>query len=142
MKEQYPACFYRVSAKGIILFDDKLLLIREGATRRWDLPGGGIEHLEEIENAFRREIEEELGADVVDFASHQVWPWITYDNDPGWEKPILYLVYKASLGDGRLIPGDKIAAHYFSRKELDSLLLEKHLERFREQIISIAFGSA
>ena len=140
----YPACFYRVSAKGVISIDDKLVLAQEGNTKRWDLPGGGIEHFEEIEAAFNREILEELGVDVSRLHSEQVWPWITYDQDPGWEKPVLYLVYRAELTsqpvESKLGKGIKVG--YFSKEDVLSLPLEKHVEKFRDKLIEIAFGGS
>lgn len=140
----YSTCFYRVSAKGVILINDKLVLAQEGNTKRWDLPGGGIEHFEEIEAAFSREILEELGVDVSGFHSERVWPWITYDHDPGWEKPVLYLVYRAELTsrpeDSKLGEGIKVA--YFSKEDVLSLPLEKHVEKFRDELIEIAFGES
>ena len=52
---------YRVSVKGLIYDDGKLLFVRERSDT-WDLPGGGLEHGEGIAEALRRECREELGA--------------------------------------------------------------------------------
>ena len=38
---------YRVSVKGLIYEDGKLLFVRERSDT-WDLPGGGLEHGESI----------------------------------------------------------------------------------------------
>jgi ADP-ribose pyrophosphatase YjhB (NUDIX family) len=60
---------FRVTAKALIFFDDRILLIRkpEGV---WDLPGGRLEIGEDPEEALRREIREELGikAEVTELA--------------------------------------------------------------------------
>lgn len=74
-----------------IILDGKLLLIRENGNH-WDLPGGGIEHLEDIDAALKREVIEETGLEIIYIESSSVRPWITYDFEEGWEKPILYLV--------------------------------------------------
>lgn len=51
---------FRISVKALV-FNDKneVLLVREGG-KEWDIPGGGIDHGESIENTLRRELEEEV----------------------------------------------------------------------------------
>ncbi len=56
-------CLYRVSINAVIVIDKKILLVREHNDRWWGLPGGGIEHGENISQALIRELTEELGAD-------------------------------------------------------------------------------
>ncbi len=54
-------CFYRLTAKAII-YDTtgKVLLLRE-AGGEWGLPGGGVEHGQDIVTELGRELHEELG---------------------------------------------------------------------------------
>ncbi len=54
-------CLYRVSARIIIVNDDKVLLVKEIPEMFWSFPGGGVDHGETIETSLPREIEEELG---------------------------------------------------------------------------------
>lgn len=58
----------RVSAKGIIILDNKILILRIqndcGGEGKWDLPGGGIEKGESPEDALRREVKEETNLDL------------------------------------------------------------------------------
>lgn len=54
---------YRVSAKGVVLMDEKVLLVRK-INGMWDLPGGRLEPGEEPEQALIREIREETGIAV------------------------------------------------------------------------------
>lgn len=54
---------FRVSAKGVVRMDGKILLLRK-AGGMWDLPGGRIEDGEEPEAALVREILEETGIEV------------------------------------------------------------------------------
>jgi len=49
---------YRVSAKGLILMDGKVLLVRK-SNGDWSLPGGRLEEGEAPENAMMREVLEE-----------------------------------------------------------------------------------
>ena len=47
--------FYRVSIKALIINEDKILLIQE-ADGRWELPGGGLNYNETINQALKREL--------------------------------------------------------------------------------------
>lgn len=52
---------FRISVKALVFNDkDEILLVREGG-KDWDIPGGGIDHGESIEETLRRELEEEIG---------------------------------------------------------------------------------
>jgi len=53
---------YRVSLKCLIKNDDgELLLVKEAGRDFWDLPGGGMDHGENIDAAIARELLEEVG---------------------------------------------------------------------------------
>ncbi|MCB9820133.1 NUDIX hydrolase [Candidatus Nomurabacteria bacterium] len=52
---------YRISIKGIILNDDgEVLFVKESGRDWWDLPGGGMDHGEDIKAAIAREMKEEI----------------------------------------------------------------------------------
>jgi len=138
-KSSYPECAYRVSAKALIVIDGKLLLIRENGNH-WDLPGGGVEHLEEIDMALRREVKEEIGLNIMDIENHSLQPWITYDHDKGWEKPILYLVYKVTTS-GEPIPTNNTIIEFFDKSGVEKALFEKHIEKFKTSLIEAAFNT-
>lgn len=133
---KHQPCFYRVSIKGVIVVDDKVALTREHGSKRWDLPGGGVEHYEEPMDAFKREIAEELGIDVVSFDEGNMQAWFTYDSDPGWDRPILYLVSWANIS-GTPQPSEGVDVGFFSKEELATVTLEKHIERFRDRLIGL-----
>lgn len=134
---KYPACTYRVSAKAIILIDGKVLLIRENGNN-WDLPGGGVEHLEDINNALKREVHEELQLKVTSIDEQSLRPWVTYDFDEGWEKPILYLVYNIDISGTPKGSANTIIG-LFDAAEITDLSFEKHLVKFKPALIKAAF---
>jgi len=53
---------YRVSIKGLIRNSDgQVLVVKESGRAWWDLPGGGMDHGEDVESALAREMHEEVG---------------------------------------------------------------------------------
>lgn len=52
---------YRLSIKGIIFNDvGEILFVKESGRDWWDLPGGGMDHGEDIKTAIAREMKEEV----------------------------------------------------------------------------------
>lgn len=50
----------------LLIQDKKILLVKHTYQNHWYLPGGGVEKNETLEQAIRRECEEELGANLYD----------------------------------------------------------------------------
>ena len=55
---------YRVVIKGLVRDSSGKLLFVQERRDSWDLPGGGLEHGEDVTKALKREFLEELEADV------------------------------------------------------------------------------
>lgn len=60
----------RHAARGIVLRDDKILLLFTDRYNDFSLPGGGIDHDEDIHVALTRELEEETGARDIQVREH------------------------------------------------------------------------
>ena len=56
----------RPAAYGIVIYEDKILLLRTKSTGKYWLPGGALELGEKLEEALKREIREEAGIEVTD----------------------------------------------------------------------------
>ena len=57
----------RVGSYGIIIHEEKIALVKKakgGYKGKLDLPGGGVEHDENLVEALKREIKEEAGIDI------------------------------------------------------------------------------
>lgn len=52
---------YRLSIKGLIMNEKgEVLVVKESGRTWWDLPGGGMDHHEDIKSAIAREMKEEV----------------------------------------------------------------------------------
>lgn len=58
---QYPNAYYRVSLKAVIRNDKGAVLCVKEGSEFWELPGGGIDHGEDVQTALARELTEEIG---------------------------------------------------------------------------------
>lgn len=64
MSGKYPDAFYRVSLKAIIRNENgEVLVVKENGSK-WTLPGGGMDHGENVHDALKRELYEEVLIDA------------------------------------------------------------------------------
>lgn len=97
-----------VGACGIILKDNKIALIRKargGYKGKLDLPGGGIEHTETPEETLKRELLEEIEAEVVTYELFDVTATnIKWEMKPDvWEDlHHIGILYKAEINTDKL----------------------------------------
>ena len=90
---QIKSPYYRVSVKAKINFNGKTLLVREDG-KKWDLPGGGIEHYETINEALKRELTEEIGvSDFIITSGPKIFKMI----DAAANRPLIFIVYELEL---------------------------------------------
>jgi len=135
----YGKCTYRVSAKALIRADDKLLLVKEDSDY-WDLPGGGVEHFENPEDALKREIQEEVGSEVLKIDNEYPQVWAIYDKRA--DRPLLFLVYSVKIKrTPESSPNPEIKIGFFDEKQIKTLPIEPHLEKYRKQMITCASRS-
>lgn len=60
MNDKIPENFYRVSAKALILDNNKRFLLAQEKNWAWELPWGGIDFWESANDCIKRELEEEM----------------------------------------------------------------------------------
>jgi 8-oxo-dGTP diphosphatase len=132
--KDFPACFHRVTIKGLCVRDGKLLMIREAKTLsgKWELPGGGLDFGEEIKEAFGRETAEEMGLKVRRMSENPVYAWThRYENKRKMEWFYsLVLAYRVEFEDLNISPTAECEAiEFFSKDELISLNLSGQMSR-------------
>lgn len=66
---------------GLILKENKILLVSKKNKDAWELPGGKVESNEELENALKRELLEELGIIVEVIQAFNEYQFINNDKE-------------------------------------------------------------
>lgn len=118
-----PHCNYRISAKAIIRDKKwrfalclKKMLVHWKNQIKWDIPGWGIDHWEDVEATIRREIREEmwLGVVSIDVSPKYFFLW----ESACWEKPLALVCYEIEVDSLNYVPSDEcLEMRFFSLEE-------------------------
>jgi 8-oxo-dGTP diphosphatase len=102
---EIPNDFYRVSIKALILDETrtKFLTVRED-NGWWELPGGGLDFGESIEQCIRREIKEEMGLEVTEI-NPAVAHYLIGKNMS--DKITLNLIFETKVKDLNFVPSQE-----------------------------------
>lgn len=116
---------------------DKLLLAKRSRAPNpdtWAMPGGVVEVGETLEEAARREVQEETGLilnKIVFNRNHEI---IRKDAEGLIEMHYVLAMFVAQSLSGKAVAGDDAAdVGWFRLEELDSLPLTAHTKRFAEE---------
>ena len=111
-----PSPYYRVSVKALIFDAAKRLLVLRDRDNRWQVPGGGWEHGESLEQCVQRELQEEMGVSAASIDLSRLYPC------PGRAR--LKLTVGVVLAPGEIRVGDGMQeARYVTRDEFATLTL-------------------
>lgn len=92
---QYPDAFYRVSIKALITNDNgQVFVVREHDD--WTLPGGGLDHGEDLMTAFKRELYKETLI-IADFEASFLNAESFYVTSK--DAMALWMIYKIKIAD-------------------------------------------
>lgn len=114
--ENVPENFYRVSAKALVLNEsrDKFLIVQEEDST-WEVPGGGIDFGETVQETLIREIDEEMSLKVLDSAKSPCYVTTKTKSSKGfWNFGV---VYEVELEHLDFIPTKECVAVKFIGKE-------------------------
>lgn len=121
---------FQTSVKGMH-FDEqgKLLMVQEH-DGIWELPGGRLEHGEQILDCLKRECQEETGLEchILDTKPHLVYSTISRS-----DIPIVMLFYRIRFRSFDFTPSNEcVAMQFFSPSEIKSLNVIRQLEPLRD----------
>lgn len=126
---------FRVSAKVLIFQDDHLLIVKE--SEGWfGLPGGGVEHREDIIRGLIREVSEEIGMPI-DASSITSLPIFIDSASVFGEIPRLTLLYIYSSQNTRITPQhSELRYQWVNKDELNTIQLAPNIEPMRHIIMA------
>ncbi len=119
-----PPCFHRISIKGLVCDEQHRFLLIQEENGFWDLPGGGMDHGENPESCLKREIQEEMGLEVVYMEKN---PSYFYASTNPKNQPIVNVLYKISLASLEFKSSDEcVALRFFSPVKVQDLAHEMY----------------
>lgn len=119
---------FRIGVFGLIIEDGKVLLGRRRDIDWWNLPGGGMEPGETVDEALRREVLEETGLTV------RVGRLVGVYSKP--QKQEVVLAFLCEIVGGTLVETEEtVECCFFPPDALPANTLPKHAERVRDAFL-------
>jgi len=120
----------RIRAAGILIKEDKILLIRHQKKENtyWLLPGGGVDYGETMEESLRREFLEECNIDV----EVKDMVFVSQGIAPDKSRHIVHMNFVVEYKGGELRVGDEgilKEVSYVSFDELDGVTLYPNIKK-------------
>ena len=132
-----PSPYYRVAIKVIIFDELGRLLVVQNKNGKWELPGGGWEHDETIEQTVRRELAEELHAEVTNISDIE---FVLRGYSQMYDLHAIRLAVRAVLVSPELTPHDTIIKYDFVNRhdflQLELVGSDKEFQKETDQIWS------
>ncbi len=120
---------FRIGVFAVILEDGKVLLGRRRDIDWWNLPGGGMEPGETVDEALRREVREETGLEV------GIERLVGVYSKPQKQEVVLTFLCRVEGGELRETE-EIIECRYFAPDALPLRTLPKHAERVRDALLN------
>jgi 8-oxo-dGTP pyrophosphatase MutT (NUDIX family) len=110
------------SAAGAIVHEGRILLVRHNLLKKWQIPGGLQEVGESLQQTVQREINEELGLDLL------AGPLISVYSEPRWtiefpdesrlQQLIFFFVMEGEMSPIRIQASEIAAYQFFAPNEI------------------------
>lgn len=121
---------FRIGVFGVIIEDGKVLLGLRRDIDWWNLPGGGMELGETVDEALQREVLEETGLRV------RVGRLIGVYSKP--QKQEVVLTFLCAVEGGQLTETEEtVECRFFAPDALPEKTLPKHAERIRDALLNL-----
>jgi ADP-ribose pyrophosphatase YjhB (NUDIX family) len=127
----YPNTFYRVSVKALIKDENGRILVIKENQDTWSLPGGGLDHGEDVVNGVKRELKEELGIDDAKINDIICVKTLNLVDKKAW---LMWIVYDVELKNTNFNLGEGVTEARF----IDLGLLESSKNIFEKMVLEVA----
>ena len=124
--------FYRVSVKGLVLDETgkEFLVIRE-ENGLWELPGGGLDWGESVEECLKREIHEEMGLTVTEVNPKPAYYLVGQNMKGRWT---LNLIFETKVNDLNFTPSEECREiKFISPEEVGAINAFRTVKELAEQ---------
>ena len=110
-----PNNFYRISIKALILNEEKKFLLMREENGFWELPGGGLDFGETIDECLRRELREEAGLTIAHIAKQPSYFLTGLNLEQQWKSIV---VYETTVRELTITPSDEcVEVRFFTKDE-------------------------
>ena len=121
--DEYPTP--KVDVRGLVIRDDKILMIREKVDQKWAIPGGWADIGHTPAENIVKEIKEESGFEVIVSRLLAVWDKKMHDH-PAEVHYVYKLCFLCEIIGGELNPGhETLGAEFFALDNLPELSLPR-----------------
>ncbi len=121
---------FRVSAFAVIEHDGRYLLARRSDIGWWNLPGGGLESGETVDEGLAREVMEEVGLKV------EIERVVGVYSKPRKDEVVITFLCHLSPDSGEPRTSDEVSeVGWFAPSEFPERLLPKHRQRLEDALL-------
>lgn len=120
---------FRIGVSALILQDGKVLLAMRRDIDWWNLPGGGMEIGETVEEAVLREVREETGLEV------EIVRLVGLYSKPQKQEVVITFLCR-QVGGELMATEESRECRYFSPTSLPANTLPKHRQRIEDMLLN------
>ena len=127
--------WYRISAKALIYNEKWEFLLCKEDNGVWDFPGGGLDHGEKPDVCIKRELQEEMGLEVIEISKTPKY-FVTAHKPESKSRPwIANIFYEVKVKNLDFTPSDEcVEIWFFDKNSVKNINWLANVKEFGEII--------